>query len=160
MNVTAVVPGENVVPAGYIEYLQYDIDSRETTTQCAAINNSAETWSLFTEREVAQMTAIVNFANNEIVTNNYIGYTNDIAPSNPNNVLTSSAVLLIIAYWDNDEDGVADAISHGTGFLVSDNVLVTAVHRFVINLPNYYIVSPEFVLICEQKNSLPNAQGE
>lgn len=131
MNVTAVVPGENAVPAGYIEYLQYDIDSRETTTQYATINNSAETWSLFTEREVAQMTATVNSANNEIVTNNYIGDTNDIEPSNPNNVLTSSAVLLIIAYWDNDEDGVADAISRGTGFLVSDNVLVTAAHCVV-----------------------------
>lgn len=131
MNVTAIVVGEDTAPAGYIEYLQYDIDTRETTTQYAPINNSTETWSLFTEREVSQMAAALYTEQNGIVTNNYIGETNDLETTNPNNVLTSSAVVLIIAYLDGNGDGVADVVSRGTGFLVSHNVLVTAAHCVV-----------------------------
>lgn len=130
MNVSAVIGGEDAATNGYVEYLEYDIDTGETTTYYTSIDNSTETWSLFTEREVSQMKTAISIQDNEISTSAIIGnldYEETAPSSDPKN----SAVVLLIMKWDEDGDGISDSTTRGTGFLVSHNVLVTNAHCVV-----------------------------
>lgn len=114
-------------------FLQYDYKTGETSTYVAEPSriDTTETWDLFSAEEVSNMRmameTISSLPIGDIVSPmNVIG--EDSRQYTPPNSAPYSSVVCIVRTYDEDGDGIVDGTTTGSGFLVSDRVIVTAAH--------------------------------
>lgn len=127
ISIAAVFASEDCDEDQYA-YLEYDFDSKEFSTHYETKSDSSETWRFFTERQVAQMSTKSQVEANSLPSS--------FVTTPPVAGTPASAVVYVLAYYDTDDDGIIDHTSGGSGFLVSDRVVVTSAHCF-LPLENY-----------------------
>lgn len=133
-NVFATYTSNNSIHPGEETFAEYDVSTGETTyfSISKSSNGTTCTWDYFSETKIQQMqNSLMNFARvNDLNTRAIIG-TDDRYYTPPTNA-PYCAVVYLRAYYDTNGDGIADGLPHpGTGFLVSDKVMVTAAHCMI-----------------------------
>ena len=125
LHISAVIVSDDAVTTDEYAYCMYDYETKEFSTHYAPKTNATETWQFFTEREVAQM-RIMSSNPESVLPSSFV-------ETVPTTGTPASAMVNIRAHYDTDGDGVADVVDEtgGTGFLVSENVVVTAAHCVV-----------------------------
>ena len=120
------------------EYLQYDYASKTITTyQPSSYASSDQTWDLFSPMETNQMrAALLDSANVQSMNDNVASPADIIGEDTryftPPSGVPYSSVAFIRRHYRKTVDGVqVGYFSAGTGFLVSDKVLLTAAHCIV-----------------------------
>ena len=130
----AIIPGEDAYQeeSHIIHYDCITGEAERVDLPDTAIYQNITTHSFLSEQELQH-------AEENAGLQAIIGEDERVKIYNPN-VGQYSGIVLIIKIIDTDDDGIEDDFTVGTGFMVSENVMVTALHCLSMYQGNYAIM--------------------